>query len=170
MNASVVRLKARFARIPKVTRALVRAELRNQAEKLVAAIKAATPVDEGDLKKSIGFTFGKYTPANANVRGVKGGRRAGQSNTDPDLSVTIHAGDAKAFYAAFVEFGTAPHFVNKGGGNKSVQRRLARTGGGIKHPGAKPKPYFFPTYRARKKAIQAAISKAMRQGVEKAEA
>ncbi len=125
----------------------MREALETGAQQIVSTAKNLVPKDSGDLANSIGYTFGTYKPANANVRGVQAG-----GDGDPDLSVTIHAGDEKAFYAAFVERGTSPHDL--GGRFK-----------GAKHPGSQAVPFFYPAYRANKKSVKARITRAMNKAI-----
>lgn len=113
--------------------------------------KRLAPKKTGALANSIGYTFGTYRADNANVRGVAGGGGAG----DPDLSLTIHAGDAKAYYAAFVEFGTSAHTA--GGKFK-----------GADHPGATAEPFFFPAWRSLRKRTKSRISRATKKSVQQA--
>jgi len=125
----------------------MRQALEQGAQQIVSTAKNLVPKDSGDLERSIGYTFGEYTPANPNVRGVAAG-----GGGDPDLSITIHAGDAKAFYAAMVEFGTSPH--DNGGKFK-----------GTKHPGTNAAPFFYPAYRANKKSVKARVTRAMNKAI-----
>lgn len=140
------RLKRRLSAIPKAARAEIRKALEKGAQEIVTMAKVMAPVSSGDLRNSIGYTFGEYTPANANVRGVEAGAGLG----DPDLSVTIHAGDAKAFYAKMVEFGTAPH--PQGGKFE-----------GTEHPGGAAQPFFYPAYRLLKKRVKSRINRAVKK-------
>lgn len=140
------RLKRRLAAIPKAARAEIRKALEKGADEIVTMARVMAPRDDGDLVRSIGRTFGEFVPENSNVRGVVAGGGLG----DPDLSVTIHAGDAKAYYAAFVEFGTAPH--PQGGLFK-----------GTDHPGGAAQPFFFPAYRLLKKRVKSRINRAVRK-------
>ena len=140
------RLKRRLEAIPKEARAEIRKALEKSAVELAGMVKNFAPEHSGDLKNSVGYTFGEYIPENSNVRGVSAAGGLG----DPDLSVTVHAGDAKAFYAAFVEFGTKAHL--QGG-------KLA----GTYHPGTAPKPFFFPAYRLLKKRIKNRIARAVKK-------
>ena len=110
--------------------------------------KRLVPVEGGDLKNSIGYTFGSYSAANPNVRGVGGG------GGDSDLSVTVHAGDAKAFYAAFLEFGTSGPYKIKG--------KFA----GATHPGIHAQPYFYPAYRTLKKSMKSRMGRATRKAIQ----
>jgi HK97 gp10 family phage protein len=128
-------------------RKAMRQALETGAGQVVATAKNFVPVADGDLRDSIGYTFGNYAPDNANVRGVSAG-----GGGDPDLSVTIHAGNAKAFYAAFVEFGTSPH--DAGGLFK-----------GAEHPGTTAQPFFYPAYRANKRSVKSRITRAMKKAI-----
>lgn len=140
------RLKRRQAAIPKAARVNIRAALEKGAQEIATMARVMAPESSGDLKRSIGYTFGEFIPENSNVRGVQGGAGLG----DPDLSVTVHAGDAKAFYAAFIEFGTAPH--PQGG-------QFA----GTQHPGTAPQPFFFPAYRLLKKRVKGRINRSVKK-------
>lgn len=70
------------------------------------------------------------------------GEVAQEAGADADLSVRVVEGDTKTFYAPFVEFG---------------------------HSDAPAKPHFFPTYRARKKAMARRIKAAQRRAIREAE-
>jgi len=144
-------LAAKLARIQGAPRTAIHAALRQGAEEITAMQKRLAPRDSGDLADSIGYTFGDYRAQNANVRGVMGGT----SGNDPDLSVTLHAGDAKAYYAMFVEFGTAAHTA--GGKFKGAQ-----------HPGTAPHPFFYPAYRALRKRAKSRISRATTKSIKEA--
>ena len=145
------RLLRKLAALPPAVRKQMRAAIVASAEQIVAAQKRLAPRKTGALAASIGYSMGSYTPANPNVRGVTSGGGAG----DPDLTAVIHAGDAAAFYARWVEFGTKGH-VNKG---------LYE---GSEHPGSRPTPFFFPGYRAQKRSVKSRMSRAMRKGIKEA--
>jgi len=130
------KLRAKLRALPDEVRKEMRAAMTTGAEELVSMQKRLAPVDSGDLRDSIGYSFGEYRAANSNVRGVGVGSRVG----DPDLSVTVHAGDAKAYYAAFLEFGTV---------NMAAH------------------PFFFPAYRALRKRIRSRISRASSNAAKK---
>ena len=153
------KLNNKLAAIPKVARVELRKAVEKSAAEMANSMRSLAPVGRtGNLRASIGYTFGEYKAANANVRGAQSYGFSG----DPELAVTIHAGDEKAWYAAFVEFGTVPHNVAKGGGTKTAGSRAV-----IPHPGAAAQPYFFPAWRlGRKRAksrINRAINKAAKQ-------
>jgi HK97 gp10 family phage protein len=145
------RLKRRLAAIPKAARAEIHKALEKGAQEIKTMARVMAPQDSGDLRNSVDYTFGAFTPENSNVRGVQAGAGLG----DPDLSVTIHAGDAKAFYAAFIEFGTAPH---PQGGQFT----------GTQHPGTPAQPFFFPAYRLLKKRVKSRINRAVKKAARNA--
>ena len=126
----VDKLNRKLSRLPKAASAEIRKALDKSAAEIAATARNFSPFDTGALRNSIGYTFGQYVPENANVRGVTGGGRSRS-----DLSVTIHAGDATAYYARWVEFGTAQ--------------------------GQPPNPFFFPAYRLGKKRARGRISRSL---------
>ncbi len=133
--------------IPERVLARVREAMEQAAAEAVSVIKGLAPQDSGALKDSIGWTWGdapKGTIALLTSKRSAGGMR-----------ITIYAGGGDAFYARFVEFGTAPH-VNKG--------KFA----GTQNPGMPAQPFFYPGWRlVRRKAkrrVSGAIRKAIREG------
>lgn len=149
------RLKRQLLAMPKEARDQISAAMEKSAEEVVRMARSLVPVDQGDLKASIGWTWGTAPKGSITLGAVRRPtERAG------DLKITVYAGDEKAFYARWVEFGTAPHNVAKGGGTKAGQRSM-RGGGGRLHPGARAKPFFYPAYRAVKKTVKGRISRAV---------
>ncbi|MEH6721294.1 MAG: HK97-gp10 family putative phage morphogenesis protein [Aurantimonas endophytica] len=94
--------KKKLAALPAETRSEVRKALEKGAEEIVDLMKRSVPIDEGDLRDSIGWTFGDDVPEGAVVV-AKSGREAVSA---AGLAVTIYAGSRAAYYARFVEFGT----------------------------------------------------------------
>ena len=149
--------------LPELKRKLIALQEHTAAEVAPALIKAAddttgmmkrlAPVDEGDLRNSIGWTFGEV-PKGAISLKTRSVLVKGQI-----MKITIYAGDEKAYYARWVEFGTRAHNVAKGGGLKSF------SGEAVTHPGAGARPFFYPSWRAMKKPIKKAISKAIQEAV-----
>lgn len=140
-------LKAKLIRLKEQTAPAVQQAMAQAAQLIVDMMKRLVPVDHGDLRDSIGWTFGdkpKYAQA---VTSVRFGA----------TKVTIFAGNSKVRYAHLVEFGTRPH-VNAG--------EFA----GSQHPGTTAQPFFFVSYRALKKQAQTIIRKAIREAVQKAAA
>lgn len=141
-------LNKKVAQLPRRIENAAKKAMEAGADELVEMMKRLVPKDSGDLRDSIGWTWGN-APAGAKVI----------AQSDPNergLRITVYAGSQKAYYAAFVEFGTAPHNVAKGGGNKSHKGTV--TG----HPGGQAQPFFFPSYRALRKRIQDRIKRQTR--------
>lgn len=67
----------------------------------------------------------------------------------------------KVRYAHLVEFGTAPHFMGKQGGGKSVLGRKV-------HPGAAARPFLRPAFDTKKGEAVAETREALRAAVKKA--
>jgi HK97 gp10 family phage protein len=140
----------KLAQIQGPVRRNVRASLEQTGGVVSGQMRAVAPEQSGALRASIRVVFGAYKQDNANVRGV-GGDDDGAG--DPDLTMRVVAGDARAWYAALVEFGTPPH-INGG--------RFA----GSQHPGATARPFFFPVWRANKRSAKSRMSRAMRKGIQ----
>lgn len=119
------------------------------ADEIVADMKRLAPKKTGDLRQSIVQTWGggkvRYSSMSANTM---------EGAADPDLNVRISAGNDLVRYAHLVEFGTAPH-INGG--------KFA----GSRHPGAQPKPFFFPAWRANKKRVRARITRATNKALKR---
>ena len=92
--------------LPELKRKLVALKVKTEAEiqpvmataagEVVAMMRRFVPVDEGDLRDSIGWTFGEAPKRTIKIGKFKQG----------SLTVTIYAGGEQAFYAHMVEFGT----------------------------------------------------------------
>lgn len=147
-------LEAKLKRIPQEARSAIRQALAEGADAMVGTMKSLAPVRTGALQKSIVATFGDGSAPKYAAFRARSGRRAIKSN-DPDLSVTITAGNTGVRYAHLVEFGTSPH-INGG------------LFAGSQHPGTTPQPFFFPAYRAHKKSVKARISRAVSRSAKKA--
>lgn len=148
--AKLERKLKRLAEIRGPVRAKVRQALEQTGASVTGQMKALVPSRTGALRASIKVVFGDYAPDNANVRGVGGSGRG-----DPDLTMRIVAGDKNAFYARFVEFGTAAHVA----GGKFA---------GADHPGAAPQPFFFPVWRVNRRPAKARMTRAMKAGIKEA--
>ena len=138
-------LKAKLLRLKEHTAKDVAPAMAAAGDKVVEMMKRLAPVDDGTLRDSIGWTFGDAPKGAIKVATIKEGL----------LRLTIFAGNEKAFYARFVEFGTAPHVQ---GGQFA----------GTQHPGNPAQPFFFVSYRAMKKEIKSIVRKAIQEAVRKA--
>jgi HK97 gp10 family phage protein len=152
---SLARKLERLAAVNGPVRRRVKEALTQNGNEMTGQMKAVAPKNSGALAASIKAVFGAYTQANANVRGVGGGGAG-----DPDLTLRVVAGDAIAWYARLVEFGTkAPRTVKNYFGNK----------GQVVTVGAMPpRPFFFPVYRANKRRAKGRITRAMKKGMQEA--
>ncbi len=117
------------------------------AEEIAAFQRRLAPVRTGKLRDSISVNKGGRGPAYS--QGAKS-----SPDADPDLTVTITAGNASVRYAHLVEFGAPPH---EAGGRFE----------GAQHPGTKPQPFFYPPYRAYRKRARGRVSRSMRKAIKK---
>jgi HK97 gp10 family phage protein len=140
---------ARLARLPRAVKVEVSKAMQEGANEITAMQRRLVPVRSGELKNSIRNVRGNYTPDNPNVRGF-GGARGG----DPDLTIHLVAGNAKAWYASLVEFGTKPH-LNKG--------RFR----GTQHPGTTAQPYFYPAYRSLQRRYKGRVTRVMKKVIKR---
>jgi HK97 gp10 family phage protein len=140
-------LERKINRLPVAAKAAMQVAIGQMADEIVALAKGLVPVDSGDLKDSIAWTWGKV-PKGALTLG-----KVAAATIGGDLTATVYAGNDKAYYARWVEFGTAPHI--NGGMFAGRQNR-----------GTHARPFFYPAYRANKKPglrrIRAAVRKSAR--------
>jgi HK97 gp10 family phage protein len=119
------RLGRKLATLPERAKARIAPALASAADEMVDLARRLAPKKTGRLRESI---------------------RKEQNG----LVTRVTAGGGEAFYARFVEFGTAPR-ENKG------------MFAGTEHPGTLPQPFFFPAYRAMKKKAARQVKKAARE-------
>jgi HK97 gp10 family phage protein len=129
----LAKLNRKLSLLPHAVKAEIKTAMEAAANDMVATMKNLVPVDSGALRDSIGWTWGK-APKGAGIVAQAKARLGGE------LTLTIYAGNAKAFYARWQEFGTA---------NQTAQ------------------PYFFVSYRAHKKSAKRRISSATRKAAQK---
>lgn len=144
---NLVKLDRKLKRLPTVAKTHIQSEMEKTADSIVSMMKSLVPKDDGTLMDSIGWTWGKAPKGSMVIAAVKSGLAG-------DLTLTIYAGSAKAYYARWVEFGTAAH-VN-GGMFK-----------GTKNPGTNARPFFYVSWRANKKSAVRAVRKATRASARK---
>jgi HK97 gp10 family phage protein len=132
------KLKRKLAAFPGMARQQIAKAMEQSAQEMVDLAKALVPVDQGALRASIGWSW-HGAPAGSMVLGEirSVGRGAG------NLSIVIYAGDDRAFYARFQEFGTSTSAA---------------------------RPYFFPAYRALRKRIRGRTTRAVRNAARAAAA
>lgn len=115
---------ARLGRIPPRVRRRINQANEKSAEELVAMMVRLAPVDDRDLERSI--TYYELT-----------------GSADGGIVWRVVAGNQKAFYARFVEFGA-----------------------GI---GTVAQPFFYPSYRALRRIIRRRQLRAFNQGMKDSE-
>lgn len=143
--------KLRFVlkKLPETTRAEIKKVIVSGAELIKESQQRLVPWRTGALHDSIIVTPGNQDPPRyATLRSRK------TQFPDPELSAIITAGNSGVRYAHLVEFGSSAH-TNEG--------RFP----GTQNPGAPPRPYFYPGFRARRKEVQNKINKAARAGIKK---
>lgn len=136
---------AKLKAIPQKARETMKVALKSNSDQVVAMQKRLVPTDSGELRNSIRAEWGDVALASSANLSSSGGMTV---RGDPDLTVTIVAGDDQAYYARWVEFGTAPH--DQGGWAK-----------GTKHPGTTPRPFFFGPWRALRKKMKSNVARAV---------
>jgi HK97 gp10 family phage protein len=141
------KLNRKLKRLPDAATIEIRAGMEAAAEEIVAMMKSLVPVNDGALRASIGWTFGKAPKGSLAVAAVKSGAAG-------DLTITIYAGNAEAYYARWVEFGTARH-VNAG------------KFPGTQNPGTSARPFFYVSWRANKRTAKRLVRKGVRNAVKK---
>lgn len=141
------RLNRKLAKLPTVAKQMIRQAMEVKADEIVDMMKNLAPVDDGTLRDSIGWTWGKAPKGSLVLAAVQ--------STGPDgMTLTIYAGNDEAYYARWVEFGTARH---ENGGLFA----------GTIHPGTTAQPFFFVSWRANKRRAVRAVRKASRDAAKK---
>ena len=121
---NLARLNAKLKRLPTAPRDEIRRALARSADRIVAMMKSLVPVDKGDLRDSIGWTFGKVPRGSLTIGKLFNASLGG------DLTATIFAGNDKVYYSRFVEFGTQVNvaqpffFVSYRANRKSAKRAV----------------------------------------------
>ncbi|WP_193336169.1 HK97-gp10 family putative phage morphogenesis protein [Devosia beringensis] len=141
------RLRTKLRSFPAAVEGEIRKFMEQSADEVVALAKSLSPTDSGDLVNSIAWTYGD-APQGAIVLG-----KVKQSQSG-NLKITIYAGGPDAYYARFIEFGTAPH-VNGG--------RFA----GSQNPGTAAQPFFYPSWRAYRKRVRGRVTRAINKAAKR---
>lgn len=129
-------------KLPATVKKEIKPAIEESAKATTEMAKRMVPVDTGDLKDSIKYSFGGTTLGTGyasirNKHNMLGGGTA-ELKGDPDLTAYITAGDEKAYYARFVEFGTT------------------------KTPA---QPFFYPVGRAMRRSNRNRISRAVTKAI-----
>lgn len=145
-------LQRKLAALPDAARESIAKAMEASANRIVNQAQGLVPIgDSMQLYDSIGWTWGDAPKGSMTLGTVRG--RSGRAG----LRITIYAGDDKAYYARWVEFGTAPHNAARGGGTVSGRKAA----GGVGHPGSSAQPFFYVSYRAQRSAAKRRINSAI---------
>lgn len=128
------RLQARLARVPDIAREAAAAEMEAAAADIVAEMKRVVRVDSGDLRDSIGWTWGDVPAGSFVIADIRSGKNKGEQYAT--LRIRIYAGNREAFHGRFVEHGT---------------RRMPAH------------PFFYPTWKERRTEFKARVRAAVQR-------
>ncbi|WP_312857947.1 HK97 gp10 family phage protein [Mesorhizobium zhangyense] len=134
------RLNRKLKKLPAAAEVAIKTAMEQGANEIVAMMKSLVAVDSGELRDSIGWTWGdapKYSQRIASVKSASG-----------KLTLTIYAGNSRVRYAHLVEFATKAH---ENGGLYA----------GTQHPGTSAQPFFFVSYRALRRRTKSRITRAI---------
>ncbi|MCX2696717.1 HK97 gp10 family phage protein [Ochrobactrum chromiisoli] len=137
----LAKLEQKFKRLPKVARDMVRSAMEQGAEDICDMMRNRVAVDDMTLYESIGWTWGKAPKGSMVIATVEASLAA-------DWTITIYAGNKEAYYARWIEFGTQG-FANKG------------MFPGTKNPGQGKQPFFYVSWRAKRKEVNRRIRRAI---------
>jgi HK97 gp10 family phage protein len=143
MTAKIIglqKLQKKLDALPGKVKARIREAMEEGAKEIVALAKSLVPADSGALRDSIGWTWGRAPKAAMTIGKVQ--------STGGDLTITIYAGNSEAFYARWVEFGTAQHTA----GGKFT---------GATIPAIPASPFFYVSFRALRRRVKSRITRSM---------
>jgi HK97 gp10 family phage protein len=150
----IPRLLRKLEKLKTQTAPAIRPVMEIVAERICQDMRALVPRGEtGELAKSIGWTWGKAPERSMVIQKAEVG----------SMVLTIYAGNKKAFYARWREFGTR---ANTKGEALTYASGRRRTGGG--HSGTRAQPFFYPSFRANKKMFVREMRKALNQAIKAA--
>lgn len=163
MTAKIIglaKLQRKLNRMPKVAKEVIRDAMEKQADDIVRMMKSLAPVDDGDLRDSIGWTWGKLAKGKRALGGATAVATV-ESSLGGDLTITIYAGGPKAFYARFVEFGTKASTGEASRQDRRYKKRVVMTKGKRAHAATKAQPFFYVSWRANSKKSKSAVRRAV---------
>lgn len=134
------KLNRKLKQLPAAAEKRIKEAMGQGADEIVALMKSLVAVDSGELRDSIGWTWGDAPKFSQKIATVK--------SSDGKLVITIYAGNEKVRYAHLVEFATRAH---ENGGLYA----------GTQHPGTKAQPFFFVSYRALRRRTKSRITRAI---------
>ncbi|NSZ73246.1 HK97 gp10 family phage protein [Agrobacterium tumefaciens] len=134
------KLNRKLKQLPAAAEKRIKEAMGQGADEIVSLMKSLVAVDSGELRDSIGWTWGDAPKYSQKIATVK--------SADGKLIITIYAGNSKVRYAHLVEFATKAH---ENGGLYA----------GTQHPGTKAQPFFFVSYRALRRRTKSRITRAI---------
>lgn len=142
MVKGVEALERRFARIPENIRRAAIKPIEKHTRIMVAHMENLVPVEEGDLKRSIRWSW---------KEGGRGQLRIGHAfgKAYGYVGVTVSAGNENTMV------------VTKSTGKRWQNARLQEFG--TTHH--RPNPFFYVVWRAQRKSIKSAITRAVRKAI-----
>lgn len=94
-------------------------------------------------------------------------KRTGRDKLSAEVGFLTRPSKRRAFYAAFVEFGTKPS--SKGDMVPRLDRgRVRLRAAGRSHPGTRPRPFLGPAFHANRQEALERIHRAIRRALQKA--
>lgn len=130
-------LKRKLELMPQAIKEEMRKAMALGADEVVALAKNLVPVDQGDLRDSIGWTWGDPPKGSIILGNIKRSGKA-QARKDAGLLITIYAGNDQAYYARWVEFGTV-HMTAQ--------------------------PFFYPSWRAVRKRVKSRVTRSTNKAI-----
>lgn len=91
------RLWRKLQRLPEEVKAAIRPTMEEGAKEIVALMKSRVAVEEGDLRDSIGWTWGEAPQGSLAVETISAS----------GLKITVYAGNQDVFWARWIELGTS---------------------------------------------------------------
>ena len=139
------RLNRKLAALPAAARKRIREAMEQGANEIVSMMKSLVPFKSGDLRDSIDWTWGSAPKGAMTIASV---RSRGRGATGSENLITVYAGNAEAYYARFVEFGTSQHTA----GGKFA---------GTTIPAIPASPFFYVSFRANRRRVKGRITRAI---------
>ncbi|MCJ8138604.1 HK97-gp10 family putative phage morphogenesis protein [Falsirhodobacter halotolerans] len=162
------RITAKLKRIPSIAVDAAKDAMEEGAQMIVDHMRQLAPKGRtGKLAQSIGWTWGDLPPGTFMIDEVRSGGNKGDQYAT--LRIKIYAGSKDAFYARFVEFGTAPG--TKGDRVSGRENDVNQSAAGRKvyrtHPGTPAQPFFYPGWKAKKAEFRKLIRQRVRAAIKK---
>ncbi|WP_454914986.1 HK97-gp10 family putative phage morphogenesis protein [Xanthobacter sediminis] len=161
------RLRRKLKKLPTIVENEIMAAMEAAAQEVVDLAKSLVPVDEGDLRDSIGWTWGDPPRGSITLARGKRVRRKNKVGPERPVRITIYAGDDDAFYARWVEFGTRATAARASRRSRKWRTIVVMTKARKAHAATPAQPFFFPAWRAMRKRVKGRVSRAITKAAKK---